>query len=100
MANADVVLDRKVKQKIKEPKQWKVLLLNDDHTPMDFVVGLLTEVFRRTSDESKNIMLQVHNEGSGVAGVYPFEIAESKSVEATAISRANGFPLQIKIEEE
>ena len=99
MADLSVVLDEKVKQKIKEPNDWKVIMLNDDHTPMDFVVGLLTEIFKHTPTTAQEVMLQIHNEGSGIAGVYTFEIAESKSVEATSIARSNGFPLQIKLEE-
>ena len=100
MPDLSVVLDKKVKQATKEPKQWKVIMLNDDYTPMEFVVGLLTEIFRHTPESAAKVMLQVHNEGSGVAGVYTFEIAEVKSVDATTAARANGFPLQIKIEEE
>lgn len=100
MADLSVALDKKVKQRIQEPKQWKVIMVNDDHTPMDFVVGLLTEIFRHTPTTAQAVMLQIHNEGSGVAGVYTFEIAEAKSVEATTIARTNGFPLQVKIEEE
>ena len=100
MADLSVVLDKKVKQKVQEPKNWKVIMVNDDSTPMDFVVGLLVEIFKHTSETAQKVMLQIHNEGSGVAGVYTFEIAEAKSVEATTIARSNGFPLQIKIEEE
>lgn len=100
MADLSVVLDKKTKLKFDEPKQWKVIMVNDDQTPMDFVIGLLTEIFKHPIDVAKNIMMQIHTEGSGVAGVYTFEIAEVKSVEATSISRSNGFPLQIRIEEE
>jgi ATP-dependent Clp protease adaptor protein ClpS len=98
--DADVKLDEKITQKTEEPKRWKVVFLNDDHTPIDFVISALTEIFKHTQETAKEITLQIHNEGSGVAGVYSFEIAEIKAVEATNLARSNGFPLQIKMEEE
>ena len=100
MASTDVQIDEKIKQKISEPKRWKVLLLNDNLTPMDFVISLLTEIFKHTQERAKEITLEVHNEGSGIAGIYSFEIAEAKAVEATNLARSNGFPLQVKMEEE
>lgn len=100
MPGTDIQLDEKIKVKISEPKKWKVILLNDDSTPMEFVISILVEIFKHTSDTAKGIMLQVHEEGSGIAGVYSFEIAEAKAVEATQQARTNGFPLQIKLEEE
>ena len=100
MASTDIQLDEKIKVTIKEPKRWKVILLNDDSTPMEFVVGLLIEVFRHNNNTANDVMLQVHETGSGVAGVYSFEIAESKKTESTNLSRANGYPLQVKLEEE
>ncbi len=96
----DIKLDEKIKQKIMEPKKWKVILLNDDHTPMDFVVGILTQVFKHSEDSARDITLQIHQQGSAVAGTYTFEIAEAKAVESTNLARASGFPLQIKLEEE
>jgi ATP-dependent Clp protease adaptor protein ClpS len=100
MTTADIKLDEKIKQKIQEPKKWKVILLNDDHTPMDFVISILTEVFKHTDEVARNITIQIHEDGSGVAGTYNFEIAEAKAVESTQLARASGFPLQIKLEEE
>ena len=100
MADTDVQIDEKIKQKVQEPKRWKVVFLNDDMTPIDFVVGLLIEVFKHTQDTAKEITLEIHNNGSGIAGVYSFEIAEAKAVEATQLARSSGFPLQIKMEEE
>jgi ATP-dependent Clp protease adaptor protein ClpS len=96
----DIKLDEKIKQKVMEPKKWKVILLNDDHTPMDFVVGILTQVFKHSEDSARDITLQIHQQGSAVAGTYTFEIAEAKAVESTNLARASGFPLQIKLEEE
>ena len=98
--DVDIQIDEKIKQKIQEPNKWKVVFLNDDSTPMEFVIGLLTEIFKHTQETAKNITMQIHNEGRGIAGVYTFEIAEIKAVETTTLARANGFPLQIKMEEE
>ena len=67
---------------------------------MDFVVGILTDIFKHTQETAKGITIEVHNTGSGIAGVYSFEIAEAKAVESTQLARSNGFPLQIKMEEE
>jgi ATP-dependent Clp protease adaptor protein ClpS len=100
MATTDIQLDEKIKIKTSEPKRWKVILLNDDSTPMEFVIALLMEVFRHTQNTAKDIMLQIHETGSGIAGTYSFEIAEAKAVEATNTARSNGHPLQIKLEEE
>ena len=100
MPTSEIQIDDKIKQKIQEPKRWKVVLINDDTTPMDFVVGVLTGIFKHTQETAKDITLEIHNTGSGIAGIYSFEIAEVKAVEATQLARANGFPLQIKMEEE
>ena len=100
MASTDIQLDEKIKITVSEPKRWKVILLNDDTTPMEFVIQVLIEIFKHTHNTAKDIMITVHETGSGVAGVYSFEIAEAKAVEATNLARANGFPLQIKLEEE
>lgn len=100
MATTDVQIDEQIKVRISEPKNWKVILLNDDSTPMEFVISLLVEIFKHTPETANNIMLEIHETGSGVAGVYSFEIAEAKAVEATNLARENGSPLQIKLEEE
>jgi ATP-dependent Clp protease adaptor protein ClpS len=100
MTSTDIQLDEKIKVTITEPKRWKVILVNDDATPMEFVVSVLTEIFKHNESTARDIMLQIHEQGSGIAGVYSFEIAEVKAVEATNLARSNGFPLQIKLEEE
>jgi len=100
MASTDIQLDEKIKIRATEPRRWKVILLNDDTTPMEFVIALLMEIFKHTVESANDIMLQVHETGSGVAGVYSFEIAEAKAVEATNLARTNGHALQIKLEEE
>lgn len=93
-------IDEKTKIEITPPKLWKVVFLNDDKTPMDFVIELLTAIFKHSETVAKDITLEIHNTGSGIAGVYNYEIAEHKAVEATTLSRASGFPLKIQIEEE
>ena len=98
--STEVEISEKIKITVSEPKRWKVILLNDDTTPMEFVIGILMDVFRHTTEASHDIMLQVHETGSGVAGIYSFEIAEAKAVEATNQARTNNFPLQLKLEEE
>lgn len=100
MPTTDIQLDEKIKIKLSEPKCWKVILLNDDSTPMEFVVEMLVEIFKHTVDSAKDIMLQVHETGSGIAGIYSFEIAEAKAVEATNQARQQNHPLQLKLEEE
>lgn len=100
MPSTDIQLDEKIKVRVTEPKNWKVIFLNDDATPMDFVISLLMEVFKHDTESAKEITVQVHETGSGVAGTYSFEIAEAKAVESTTLARANGHPLQIKLEEE
>lgn len=100
MPSTDIQLDEKIKVTVQEPKRWKVVILNDDSTPMDFVISVLVEIFKHNPAAAQAIMLQVHEEGSGIAGVYSFEIAEVKAVEATNQARTNGYPLQIKLEEE
>jgi len=85
---------------LKPPSKYKVILLNDDVTPAEFVVILLMTIFRHSQEASMNIMQKVHNEGSGVAGIYTHEVAEQKAIEAISMIKENNFPLQIKVEEE
>lgn len=82
------------------PPRYKVLLLNDDYTPMDFVVEVLMRFFKKSKAEATRIMLQVHHAGVGVAGVYPFEIAETKVNQVMAAASAEGHPLQCTMEPE
>ena len=96
----DIQLDEKIVKKILEPRKYKVIMQNDDATPMEFVVGILTEIFKHSVSSAEKIMLTIHTEGSAIVGIYSYEIAEQKSVEAMTLSRNNGFPLQLKLEEE
>ena len=86
--------------KLEKPKLFKVILHNDDFTTMEFVVFILTHVFLRSEIEAFTIMLKVHNEGIGIAGIYPFEIANMKSEKAMNLAKAHEYPLLCTIEEE
>ncbi len=86
------------KPKIKRPSMYKVVMLNDDFTPMDFVVSLLQSIFGRTLQEATEIMLQVHQAGVGVCGVYTFEIAEMKAAQVVEAARRSQHPLRCEIE--
>ena len=88
------------KTKLEKPKLYKVLLHNDDFTTMEFVVFVLQYVFNRSDDEAFTIMLKVHNEGIGIAGIYPFEIANMKSEKAMNLAKAREYPLLCTVEEE
>jgi len=96
----DIVIDEKIKKEIKLPSKYKVLMLNDDSTPMDWVIDLLMSTFRHSESVSKELTLKIHNEGSAVVGIYTYEIAEQKMVEAINASRDRGFPLQLTMEKE
>ena len=86
------------KSKIEYPERFNVVLLNDDFTPMDFVVQLLVEIFNRTVEEARDITMQIHDNGKGIAGTYGYEIAEQKKQEAVSVTRLNKYPLTIVVE--
>ena len=100
--NEDIAidLDEKIERTVKEPDFYKVVFLNDEHTPMEFVIEMLKEIFGHSEETSKSITLTIHNEGAGIVGVYTHEIAEQKGTEVTNASRAKGYPLQVIIEKE
>ena len=85
---------------ILEPSKYKVILYNDNHTPVEFVIALLMKIFRHSETSAVDITLKVHNEGSGVAGIYSYEVAEQKGIEGTNMAREQGYPLVIKVEAE
>ncbi len=86
------------KRKVKRPRRFKVILHNDDYTPMDFVVNLVMGVFQKTHDEAYQIMLTVHVKGKAVCGIYPKEIAESKVDKAMSLAKQEGHPLLCTME--
>jgi ATP-dependent Clp protease adaptor protein ClpS len=90
----------KEKSKVQLPKLYRVILLNDDYTSMDFVVSVLETIFKKSPAEAVQIMLRVHNEGKGVCGVFPRQIAETKISQVEKQARGNGFPLRCQMEEE
>jgi ATP-dependent Clp protease adaptor protein ClpS len=94
----EIELDSELK--VSEPKKYKVLLLNDDYSTMDFVIYVLTRVFRKNEDEATNIMLNIHNKGREVCGIYSYEIASTKVAQVKTMARERGFPLKAIMEEE
>ena len=94
----DAVKER-VKTQKKEPTVFKVVLLNDDYTTMEFVVTVLENVFQKTPSEAFQIMMHVHVNGRGIAGVYPWEVAETKVDTVTSLARGAGYPLKAITEE-
>ncbi|NCB38248.1 MAG: ATP-dependent Clp protease adapter ClpS [Erysipelotrichia bacterium] len=90
----------KTRQKTTKPSMYKVFLLNDDYTTMEFVVEILETVFGRSKVDSTSIMLHVHRNGKGLAGVFTREIAETKIAQVHAAARESGFPLKCDMEKE
>ena len=83
-----------------EPGKFKVVFYNDDSTPMEFVIAVLIKIFRHDENSAVSVTMKVHNDGSAVAGVYTYEVAEQKGVESTTLARKHGYPLIIKVEPE
>lgn len=101
MSEEAVIIKKKATDKeFKEPNKYKVIVCNDDVTPVDFVVAMMMAVFKHDQNKAVEITMEVHHKGSAVAGVYSYEIAEQKGLDATNMARDNGFPLVIKIEAE
>jgi ATP-dependent Clp protease adaptor protein ClpS len=84
----------------KKPSMYKVLMLNDDYTPMEFVVDVLQHIFQKTREEATKIMLHVHQKGVGICGVYTYEVAETKVTQTVDYARKNQHPLQCTLEKE
>lgn len=92
--------DVKKKPDLKKPRMWKVIVLNDDYTPMDFVVAILMNYFRKSEVEAQRLMLEVHNKGKAIAGVYTFDVAESKIDVVGLACRQVGHSLRLTMEAE
>ncbi len=88
------------KPKPKKPAMYKVLMLNDDYTPMEFVVYVLERFFNKSAEEATRIMLHVHQRGVGVCGVYTYEVAETKVNQVMSLARQHQHPLQCTLEKE
>lgn len=82
------------------PKKYKVLLLNDDYTSMDFVIDILMNVFHKNYQQAEVIMLEIHKKNKGLCGIYSYEIAETKVMQVHKLAREQGFPLKAIMEEE
>ncbi|MEA2017708.1 MAG: ATP-dependent Clp protease adaptor ClpS [Campylobacterota bacterium] len=98
MASYEYEIDNELD--LEEPKKYKVLLLNDDFSTMEFVIEILTIVFRKSLNESENIMLNVHNNGQGICGIYTKEIAFTKVAQVKTMARKANFPLKAIAQEE
>jgi ATP-dependent Clp protease adaptor protein ClpS len=98
----DTVIERRTKEQVKtrKPPLYKCILLNDDYTPMEFVVEILKSVFHRSQAEATRIMLHVHQNGMGIAGVFPYEIAETKVRSVEELAKENQYPLKCVMEKE
>ena len=97
-AQVETVIKEKQTSSLKEPGMYKVIFFNENVTPMDFVVRVLIELYKHNHERANSIMQQIHNNGSGVAGIYTYEIAEQKGVETSVLARESGYPLQVKID--
>ena len=94
------VLIPKEKEKLKKPRRYKVIILNDDYTPIEFVVGVLTMFFNKTIDEADAITTDIHKNGKGIAGIYSLDVAETKLRQVIKHARKEEFPLTAKLESE
>ena len=89
-----------IKSNIPEPPQYRVIYINDEQTTQEFVIETLKAIFHYDEGAAEALTMQVHEEGSAVVAVFPYEIAEQKGIEVTLLARNNGFPLQVKIEQD
>nr|WP_298798157.1 ATP-dependent Clp protease adapter ClpS [uncultured Acetobacter sp.] len=96
----DVGVVVRARPKTRKPAMYKVLMLNDDYTPMEFVVHVLERFFQKNRDEATNIMLNVHKRGVGVCGVFTYEVAETKVTQVMDLARQNQHPLQCTLEKD
>jgi ATP-dependent Clp protease adaptor protein ClpS len=94
-----VITERRTKRKLEKPKMYKVLLHNDDYTTMEFVVYILQSVFHRSEADAVQIMLHVHRNGIGIAGVYTHEVAETRVAQVETLAKQHEFPLRCSLEE-
>ena len=92
-------LKERVQTKKDEPTHHRVILLNDDYTTMDFVMQVLESIFDKSPAEAYQIMMHVHTNGRGLAGIYPWEVADTKAQAVISLAREAGFPLQAVVEE-
>ena len=98
----DTITEKKTRttDSVKEPGKFKVVVCNDDVTPVEFVISMLIAVFRHNDKSALELTLKIHNSGSAVAGIFNYEVAEQKALDATNLARSSGYPLIIKVEPE
>jgi ATP-dependent Clp protease adaptor protein ClpS len=96
----EIEYEFEVDLEVEEPKKYMVLLLNDNYSTMDFVIDVLENIFRKSTDEATQIMLSVHENGKGLCGIYTYEIAATKVAQVKAAARKAEFPLRAVMEEE
>lgn len=94
------IFKEEIKTKLKKPKMYRVIIHNDDYTTMEFVIEVLVKVFHKKVPEATKIMLDVHNKGKGIVGVYTADIASTKILQVKQMSEESGFPLKLTMEEE
>jgi ATP-dependent Clp protease adaptor protein ClpS len=97
--SSKVFTEEKAESKVKEPSMYKVLLLNDDYTTMEFVVDILVNIFHKSTAEATKIMLDVHKKGKGIVGIYTYDIANTKIMQVHSLAKQNNFPLKASMEE-
>lgn len=98
--DGDTGLAVKTRATTKKPSMYKVLMLNDDYTPMEFVIYILERIFNKSQDQATDIMLHVHQKGVGLCGVFTYEVAETKAAQVMDLARHNQHPLQCTIEKD
>ncbi len=96
-SNASILEKQKIK--VRKPKQYKVIMHNDDFTTMEFVIDVLMNIFNKKFEEANKIMIDVHKKGKGIAGIYSYDIAVTKSSVAMALAKEEGFPFKLSVEE-
>lgn len=93
------IVSQKNKVKVKKPKQYKVMMYNDDYTTMEFVIEVLVRIFNKKLEEAEKIMLDVHKAGKGIAGIYSYDLAMTKANLAMGWAKEEGFPFKLSVEE-
>lgn len=86
--------------KPEEPSKYDVIFLNDNLTPMEFVIRVLKTIFNKSSEEASKLTMQIHEKGKGIVGTYAFEVAEQKGIETTVLARQESYPLQVKVQKQ
>lgn len=100
MTDTKEIFKTETKIQFKEPNLWKVIILNDEITTMEFVLEILTNFFSYTETSAMEMTLKIHEDGAAVVATYPYELAEQKGIEVTLAARQDGYPLEVRIEED